>query len=106
MDHMVTDYTGPRYFIIGTNHESVKRHALRKMNGKNNNNNNNNTAPADNYPPPQDDSNNEEPMEEDEVGYPINTSCVQYGHDELDELDEPDRVWTNEELHEAAALPF
>ncbi|KAK8052933.1 hypothetical protein PG996_012234 [Apiospora saccharicola] len=91
LEHMVTDYTGPRYFIIGTNHESVKRHALRKMNGD--------PLPPPPPPPPH----GEKPVyeDDDEVGFPIETPCVQYGHDELDE---PDRVWTNDELHEAAAL--
>ncbi|KAK8047985.1 hypothetical protein PG996_016049 [Apiospora saccharicola] len=31
MDHLVTDFSGPRYFVIGTNHKSVRRHAVRKM---------------------------------------------------------------------------
>ncbi|KAK6844684.1 hypothetical protein PG995_014794 [Apiospora arundinis] len=31
MGHLMADYSDPRYFIIGTNHESVKRHAVRKM---------------------------------------------------------------------------
>lgn len=90
LEHMVMDYTGPRYFFIGSNHESVKRHALRKINGGSDSDNNNNNDAA-------------EAGDEDDVGFPINTPCVQYGHDELNE---PDRAWTNEELHEEVALPF
>ncbi|KAK8131753.1 hypothetical protein PG984_008191 [Apiospora sp. TS-2023a] len=92
LEHMVTDYTGPRYFVIGSNHESVKRHALRKMNGD---------QPPPPPPPPRHGENPVYEDDDDDVGFPIETPCVQYGHDELDE---PDRVWTNEELHEAAAL--
>ncbi|KAK8135040.1 hypothetical protein PG984_007052 [Apiospora sp. TS-2023a] len=33
MEHLVADYTGPRYFVAGTNHESVKKYAMRKMAG-------------------------------------------------------------------------
>ncbi|KAK7965824.1 uncharacterized protein PG986_000101 [Apiospora aurea] len=31
MDHLVTDFSGPRYFVIGTSHEAVKKYALRQM---------------------------------------------------------------------------
>ncbi|KAK8018928.1 hypothetical protein PG991_008118 [Apiospora marii] len=104
MEHLVADYTGPRYFVIGTNHESVKRHALRKMHESSSSGNNatgDGTLPP--LPPPLEGG---KPIYYDEdnddvVGFPIETPCVQYGHDEHDE---PDRVWTNEELHEAAAL--
>lgn len=100
VEHMVADYTGPRYFIIGTNHESVKRHALSKMHASSHNNATADGGALPPLPPPLDDG---KPVyeEDDVVGFPIEMPCVQYGHDELDD---PDRVWTNEELHEAAAL--
>ena len=25
LEHLVTDFTGPRYFVVGTNHESTKQ---------------------------------------------------------------------------------
>lgn len=31
LDHLVQDFMGTRYFIICTNHESCRQHALRKM---------------------------------------------------------------------------
>lgn len=31
LDHLVRDFRGTRYFIISTNHESCRQHALRKM---------------------------------------------------------------------------
>ncbi|RYP21887.1 hypothetical protein DL765_001963 [Monosporascus sp. GIB2] len=31
LDHLVLDYTGARFFIIGTNHDSVKQRVYRKM---------------------------------------------------------------------------
>ncbi|KAI0024321.1 hypothetical protein F4780DRAFT_768939 [Xylariomycetidae sp. FL0641] len=31
LEHLVLDYTGPRYFIIGTNHRAVQRRVLRDM---------------------------------------------------------------------------
>lgn len=31
LDHLVQDFSGTRYFIICTNHESSRQHALRKM---------------------------------------------------------------------------
>ncbi|KAK8078513.1 hypothetical protein PG996_004683 [Apiospora saccharicola] len=31
MEHLVADYTGLRYSVAGTNHESVKKYAMRKM---------------------------------------------------------------------------
>ncbi|KAI0010968.1 hypothetical protein F4779DRAFT_575387, partial [Xylariaceae sp. FL0662B] len=30
LDHLITDYSGTRFFLIGTNHESTKRHIWRK----------------------------------------------------------------------------
>lgn len=31
LDHLVRDFTGTRYFIIATNHESSRQYALRQM---------------------------------------------------------------------------
>lgn len=31
LDHLVQDFTGTRYFVICTNHESSRQHSLRKM---------------------------------------------------------------------------
>ncbi|KAK4447927.1 hypothetical protein QBC34DRAFT_381764 [Podospora aff. communis PSN243] len=31
LEHLVQDYSGPRFFVIGTNHESVRRHGLRMI---------------------------------------------------------------------------
>lgn len=31
LEHLVHDYSGPRFFDIGTNHEACRRHAMRKL---------------------------------------------------------------------------
>lgn len=31
LEHLVTDWSGTRYFIVGTNHNSCKRYSYRKM---------------------------------------------------------------------------
>lgn len=31
LEHLVTDFTGPRYFVVGTNHESTKQAVWRKL---------------------------------------------------------------------------
>lgn len=88
LDHLVADYTGPRYFLIGTNHESVKRNAWRKL-GR--------------LPPLQpkrkrgetDLSNSGEDSEEDVMG----TTCINMGDDDDDDIH-----YTNRELHGAGAL--
>lgn len=117
MDHLVTDYTGPRYFVIGTNHESVRRHAERKMGQR--------QAPkdgdgdevgqqrrsSDSFAPADCRDKNKDSLEHvinDEdmmAGVPIETPCVNPGCDEDDE-EVANHQWTNEELHEAAALPL
>jgi hypothetical protein len=31
LEHLVQDFTPPRFFAIGTNHERTKKYAFRKM---------------------------------------------------------------------------
>ncbi|KAK8013915.1 hypothetical protein PG990_007211 [Apiospora arundinis] len=31
MEHLVTDFTGPRFFVVGTNHETARKYAMRKL---------------------------------------------------------------------------
>ncbi|KAK8084409.1 hypothetical protein PG997_005680 [Apiospora hydei] len=31
LEHLVTDFAGPRFFIVGTNHETARKYALRKL---------------------------------------------------------------------------
>ena len=31
LEHLVEDHSGPRFFVIGTNHETCRKHALRKL---------------------------------------------------------------------------
>ena len=83
---LVEDYSGPRFFLIGTNHESVKRHVWRKL-GR---------LPP--LPPrgqldagPED----AEAKNEDVMG----TTCVNERDDDYDNIQ-----YTNQELHEAGAL--
>ncbi|KAI5920650.1 hypothetical protein F4810DRAFT_723205 [Camillea tinctor] len=83
LEHLVTDYTPPRYFLIGTNHESVKRWAFRKMG----------MEPEAVEPPTTD--------HEDKIGFPLETPCINPGNDDQDD-DEIE--WTNKMLHGAAAL--
>jgi hypothetical protein len=97
MDHLVQDYSGPRFFVIGTNHEACKKHALRKLGRLP-------PLPPRVYTPRSakkaaDQQKQQGPGEEEEMTCP----CINFG---ADEDDEGDRVWTNEILHGAAVLPF
>ncbi|KAK6855582.1 hypothetical protein PG995_007733 [Apiospora arundinis] len=128
MDHLVTDYSGPRYFVIGTNHESVRKHAERKMarapapekadeEAARRRQISNPFAPADYRDQSKmtlEDSDDEcenrfYVASEMEVGMTagvsIRTPCVNPGCDDDDE-EVANHQWTNEELHEAAALPL
>jgi hypothetical protein len=84
---MVQDYSGPRFFLIGTNHESVKRHAWRNL-GR---------LPAlapkrkrDRSSSAESDDSEEDVME---------TTCINLGDDLDDNIQ-----YTNRELHGAGAL--
>lgn len=111
MDHLVADYTGPRYFVIGTHHESVKRYVTRKVGTGLDPNSMSiarieaNEAFRQLAPPPsptqeaQDDAVDSD--DDDPVGFPLNAPCVNDGRDSDDEEDPP---WTNWELHEDRAL--
>ncbi|KAK6825624.1 hypothetical protein PG987_013118 [Apiospora arundinis] len=112
MDHLVANYSDPRYFIIGTNHESVKRHAVRKMkeghpdmsvverHHKRNLRLKDSPSPAHHQ---EGEEKEEEPDSEDDepANFPLETPCVNDGADS-DDSDDPN--WTNWELHEAWAL--
>ncbi|KAK8862861.1 hypothetical protein PGQ11_009096 [Apiospora arundinis] len=97
MDHLVADYSGQRYFIIGTNHENVKRHARHHKR---------NLRPKGSPSPAQHQEGEEKEEESDSedeypVNFPLETPCVNDGADS-DDSDDP--AWTNWELHEACAL--
>jgi hypothetical protein len=79
LEHLVEDYSGERYFIVGTNHESTKKFAWRRM-GR--------------LPPLTHEEMLDQPSEiPDDL-------CVNEEHDE-DDLE-----WTNKELHGPGALTF
>ncbi|RYP18293.1 hypothetical protein DL765_004013 [Monosporascus sp. GIB2] len=80
------DYSGPRYFMVGTNHESCKRFAFRKL-GR--------------LPPLEadDGSDHEDPEVEDDDD--PDKTCVNEAGDE----DEEDFEFSNKEIHGAGALP-
>jgi hypothetical protein len=82
LDHLVQDYTGPRFFVIGTNHETCKKHALRNLGRlpplpprslKRKNNQEGQQAPRD---------------QEDELESP----CINLRTDDEDEAGEPGRT--------------
>ncbi|KAK7910660.1 hypothetical protein PG985_013141 [Apiospora marii] len=115
----------PRYFVIGTTHESVRRHAVRKMQQEGSAQQQQGTedevpsprprgnpdpfAPADYSSSGRNADNIASGGEQDPYslaeGFAIETPCVNPGCDEDDE-EVADHIWTNEELHEAAALPL
>ncbi|KAK5652931.1 hypothetical protein OQA88_9410 [Cercophora sp. LCS_1] len=103
LEHLVQDYSGPRFFVIGTNHESCKRHAWRRL-GR---------LPP--LPPPvprgQKRKGRDKSGESSQVGESDDSSDSEadYGpcrNDGNDQDDEDEIVWTNEMLHGAAALPL
>ncbi|KAK8066820.1 hypothetical protein PG997_013567 [Apiospora hydei] len=130
MDHLVTDYSGPRYFVIGTHHESMRRHAMRKLREmeaarqqqahreseekKDEEQEEQATGSAPSRPPqnpdpfaPADCRAHDETAPDDGLaaGVFVETPCVNPGCDDDDE-EVANRKWTNEELHEAGALPM
>ncbi|KAK7965823.1 uncharacterized protein PG986_000100 [Apiospora aurea] len=129
MDHLVTDYSGPRYFVIGTHHESMRRHAMRKLREmeaareqahreneekkdqeqeKEATNSASSRLPEKPDPfAPADCRAHDETTPDDGLvaGVFVETPCVNPGCDDDDE-EVANRRWTNEELHEAGALPM
>ncbi|KAK8017791.1 hypothetical protein PG993_014117 [Apiospora rasikravindrae] len=120
MDHFVTDFSGPRYFVIGTNHEAVKKYALRQKAQREAQarveSEGGVAAAADDLSGPivveGPATTSKGPVLGDEfddpdemVGFPLETPCVNNGCD-WDEDELADNEWTNEELHEAGALPL
>ncbi|EMR64086.1 hypothetical protein UCREL1_8954 [Eutypa lata UCREL1] len=79
VDHYIEDYSGPRFFTIGTHHESSRRSAWRKLGRVG--------------------SECKEEKRKEEVMREI-PPCVNTWYDK-DDLE-----WTNEELHGPAALPL
>ncbi|KAK7955242.1 hypothetical protein PG988_015936 [Apiospora saccharicola] len=131
MDHLVTDFSGPRYFVIGTNHKSVRRHAVRKMRQEEPLEEMASSPRPRTHPDPfapadysSSIGNDDDTAFEGEVdpnslaeGFPIETPCVNPGCDchgptygdpysDEDDKEVADHEWTNEELNEAAALPL
>ncbi|KAI1082947.1 hypothetical protein F5B20DRAFT_597160 [Whalleya microplaca] len=87
LDHLVSDYSGPRFFMIGTNHESCKRFAFRAM-GRSPPLSNKRQHPAEG---------GLESSTEDQT-----VPCVNKGADEFDD----DIEFTNKWLHGPGALDF
>ncbi|KAI0007275.1 hypothetical protein F4779DRAFT_643313 [Xylariaceae sp. FL0662B] len=83
LEHLVQDFSGPRFFTVGTNHESCRQFALRKL-GK--------VEPL----PPDYGSRKRRRATEDEQGDVV---CAHQGSDEDDEIE-----WTNQKIHGPAAL--
>jgi len=83
IDHLVEDYKGPRFFLIGTNHESVKRNVWRKL-GK--------------LPPLPNGQTNGGIADLDHEDV-TKTTCINERDDDFDNIQ-----YTNTELHEAGAL--
>ncbi|RYP73563.1 hypothetical protein DL770_007753 [Monosporascus sp. CRB-9-2] len=99
LDHLVQDYSGPRFFVIGTNHETCKKYAWRKL-GR--------LPPLAPLPTRRKKSTATQPSDEhqEQVGDPgeplqLDTPCINEGSDEQYE---GDFEWTNETLHDAAVL--
>ncbi|RYP11701.1 hypothetical protein DL767_011022 [Monosporascus sp. MG133] len=79
MDHYVEDFSGPRFFTIGTHHDSCRQFAWRKL-GR--------PEPAG------------KEKKKKEAAMRQNPPCINTGHDE------DDLQWTNQELHGPGALPL
>ncbi|RYP67437.1 hypothetical protein DL769_005769 [Monosporascus sp. CRB-8-3] len=98
LDHLVQDYSGPRFFVIGTNHETCKKYAWRKL-GR--------LPPLPPLPTRRKKGTTARPDEHQgqagDLGEPLqlDTPCVNEGSDEQSDSD---FEWTNETLHDAAVL--
>ncbi|RYP93252.1 hypothetical protein DL770_000627 [Monosporascus sp. CRB-9-2] len=79
MDHYVEDFSGPRFFTIGTHHDSCRQFAWRKL-GR--------PEPAG------------KEKKRKEAAMRQKLPCINTGHDE------DDLQWTNYELHGPGALPL
>jgi hypothetical protein len=79
LEHYVEDFTGPRYFTIGTHHDSNRRSAWRKMGRSGSGDEENKTK---------------------EFALTTDEPCVNTWYDK------DDIIWTNEELHGPGALPL
>lgn len=99
LDHLVEDYTPPRWFVIGTNHEPAKKHAWRKL------------GRAPELPPKvrgrirkwdDPDYVPEAEIGEDGQPYDLEAPCFQWGGDD----DEHEIEKTDEGLHGPGALPL
>ncbi|KAK8006007.1 hypothetical protein PG991_012304 [Apiospora marii] len=112
MDHLVADYTGPRYFVTGTHHESVRQYAMNQMPDRNWELRRIPRRGGGNSDDDKDDleSSSEEDEEEDEdppsdvddpIRFPLETPCINDGADSDDSDDPP---YTNWELHWGRAL--
>lgn len=100
--HLVHDYSGPRFFVIGTNHEACRRHAMRKL-GR---------LPAlpdpppRTYmglragPPPHSQEHGDAAAEVENEEEPLEAPRANVGADEEDDVE-----WTNNRLHGPAVLP-
>ncbi|RYP93196.1 hypothetical protein DL770_000671 [Monosporascus sp. CRB-9-2] len=99
LDHLVLDYSGTRFFVIGTNHDSVKQRVYRKM-GK--------LPPIaraeedDDAAPAALDSEDEDCDEYGQLyeDYPNAPPCLNWGDDNYDD----DIIVTNTYLHGGYAL--
>ncbi|KAK0622401.1 hypothetical protein B0T14DRAFT_563854 [Immersiella caudata] len=83
--HPVENFTGPRFFLIGTNHENVKRNAWRKL-GK---------LPA--LPPTNQDNDTNWKSRKHDVK--MDTTCVNERDGHFDNIQ-----YTNRKLHDAGSL--
>ena len=89
LEHLVQDYSGPQFFVIGTDHEACRRHAMRKL-GR---------LPAlpdpppRTYkrmkagPPPDSQALREAAAEEDDEDEPLEGPCINVGTDEEEDVE-------------------
>ncbi|KAI1811335.1 hypothetical protein GGS20DRAFT_593292 [Poronia punctata] len=118
LEHLVQDYSGTRFFIIGTNHESCKRHAWRALGrlpplpprtkkrpaptseeSTSDAARTRDTAREDQAKPGK----NEDNDGDDDGFRPMETPCVNLRSDD----DDDDEIqWTNDLLHGSAVLPL
>ncbi|KAK0748606.1 hypothetical protein B0T21DRAFT_407105 [Apiosordaria backusii] len=87
LDHLVSDYSGPRFFIIGTNHESVKRNVWRKL------------GRLPELTPEQ-----RKEVRQDWNGGDGTENVMEWTCMNEESDDDDDVLWTNKEIHESAVL--